>query len=501
MDFSREELEQGIQNDEFELHYQPIISLRELNVSGVEALLRWQHPEHGVLQTDHFLNELRTTGLLIEAAEQVIEESFTEWKDWISQDLVDESLFININLSKIELTSDQYVSTLQHSMEQLQPELKKLYVEIHEDRLLDLLENHEGWAKRIESIPNIEFCVDDFGLNNPSMEKLASLPVSAIKLDRDFVNPENPTKNHLKIIEHLIDFAKDCGVTVFSEGIQTSEDFENFYKFGCDFAQGAYFSKPTSGEHSWSLNEEQLKSVVHELGGPRTSTISKTSNIKIFDQLSVLLAAPSTPIRKMLDNALSDYELTHQTESSVEAIRDAFKNFSWKTLVIDDNIADQNTIHRLASSYWQSNPDGHVIILGGKTELPNLDSPSDTQKFHSLQKPVDLNDFLRILSQISFRMDQVNQNENGRSAWTSHFTDRSRRFYVLLFVGFVLFGVALGYALTAVRKQMSSMSQRSQSMSQKLNRVLNSVEDLENKEEILDSPGKLKELKEKKNSP
>lgn len=230
----------AVNEGHLELYYQPQYSLNDGSLYGVEALLRWNHPEHGLIFPDKFIPMAERSGCIEMLTGWVIAEAICQAKKW--EDL-NFSLCISVNISAMDITSltlPEKLSTLLKSSK-LNP--ARLALEITETAVMDELVTFLDILTRLR-INGTDLSIDDFGTGYSSLAQLHRLPFNELKIDRSFVINMLEDEEALSIVKTCIILGHELNMTVVAEGIETKEHMEVLCKLGCDRGQGYYFSRP-----------------------------------------------------------------------------------------------------------------------------------------------------------------------------------------------------------------------------------------------------------------
>lgn len=240
------DLHRAIAAQEFVPYYQPIINLATGATVGVEVLMRWQHPERGLLMPHAFISVAEETRLIIPMGEQLLQLACHDLSRWLEQNLVSQEFYIGFNLSVSQITQTPLPHQLNQLLAQHQLTPQQLRLEITETALLD----NVLATDIITQLSNQGFhlCIDDFGTGYSSFSYLHKLPVKTLKIDRSFVHNLMPNNRDAQIITAIINMAKSLNMTIVSEGIETSEQLHLLKELGCDSGQGFLFGEPTSSK-------------------------------------------------------------------------------------------------------------------------------------------------------------------------------------------------------------------------------------------------------------
>lgn len=231
----------ALDKHQFVLHYQPKVNLRTGTVVGVEALIRWQHPERGLVPPLDFLPVIENHAMSIEIGEWVISTAITQISKWQSTGT---SLPISVNIAAMQLQHDNFVSKLKAALE-AQPSVKPSYLELEvlETNALDNVDNVSEIMKSCINL-GVSFAIDDFGTGYSSLTYLRRLPASLIKIDKSFVQDMLDDSDDFAIVEGVIALAKSFQRDVIAEGVETMEHADALMQMGCELAQGYGIAKP-----------------------------------------------------------------------------------------------------------------------------------------------------------------------------------------------------------------------------------------------------------------
>ncbi|EOY8403911.1 putative bifunctional diguanylate cyclase/phosphodiesterase [Enterobacter asburiae] len=246
-----QELSQALERDQFELWYQPTWHAGEKTIHGFEALLRWRHPEQGVVLPNLFIPSLEQTGLIIPVGNWAIEAACRQLHFWTEQGFSQWTL--SLNLSPIQFEQPDIFPIISSMLEKYSLSPSRLILEVTEstalknlDRSIELLNafNHAG----------IVVSIDDFGTGYSNLLMLSVLPAKELKIDRSFVTSMLENEKSYKLVETIISIARTMEMNVVAEGIETEEQQAVLTRLGCDYLQGYLFSRPLPAEQvPWLL--------------------------------------------------------------------------------------------------------------------------------------------------------------------------------------------------------------------------------------------------------
>ncbi|MEU9391099.1 EAL domain-containing protein [Streptomyces sp. NPDC048324] len=236
----------ALERDEFFIEYQPLVHLGDGSVRGAEALVRWLHPQHGVLGPDRFIPLAEHTGLIVPLGRWVLEQSVRQARKWRERHDQAGPLRINVNLSPCQLTHPGLVQDTVDILERAGVEPDALCLEVTESALIGADDDLLKPLRRLAEM-GVDIALDDFGTGYSNLANLRRLPVSILKLDRSFTQgmqqfPADPVD--LKIVEGIVSLAHSLDLAVTVEGVETGAQAEQLRILGCDTAQGWYYARP-----------------------------------------------------------------------------------------------------------------------------------------------------------------------------------------------------------------------------------------------------------------
>ncbi|MEQ9366014.1 MAG: EAL domain-containing protein, partial [Leptospirales bacterium] len=246
------ELRRGLQRDELHVFYQPIISALSGRVSGLEALVRWIHPERGLVGPGDFIPLAESTGLIVPLGEYVLREVCEQLTRWQNTPLA--SLFVAVNVSARQFANADSIDRIKKIISAHASVVPRLKMEITESTVMHDVE-HSTRTLRYFNDLGISISIDDFGTGYSSLALLKSLPISTLKIDRSFVRDLSENSDDRAIISAILALSRQLKLSVVAEGIETEYQRDFLSKVECDEFQGFYFSPP--------LALEDLEKLVH----------------------------------------------------------------------------------------------------------------------------------------------------------------------------------------------------------------------------------------------
>ncbi|WP_406301802.1 MULTISPECIES: putative bifunctional diguanylate cyclase/phosphodiesterase [unclassified Streptomyces] len=236
----------ALERGEFFIEYQPLVHLGDGSVHGAEALVRWCHPQHGVLGPDQFIPLAEHTGLIVPLGRWVLQEAVRQARYWQERHSDGGPLRINVNLSPAQLHHPGLVTDTVDVLERSGLEPGALCLEVTESALIGADEDLLKPLRQLAEM-GVDIALDDFGTGYSNLANLRRLPVSVLKLDRSFTqgmqrHPADPVD--LKIVEGIVSLAHSLELAVTVEGVETGAQAEQLRELGCDTAQGWYYARP-----------------------------------------------------------------------------------------------------------------------------------------------------------------------------------------------------------------------------------------------------------------
>jgi diguanylate cyclase (GGDEF)-like protein len=241
-------LRRALERDEFILHYQPKINLHMGELSGVEALLRWNNPESGIILPNEFIPVLEETGLIIDVGRWVMEKAVNEYDRWLATSLHPPRIAVNV--SQLQLAQKEFPAVVEKILKNNASGPGGLDLEITESLIMQNLEANIPKLKAIREM-GVQIVIDDFGTGYSSLSYLAKLPVNTLKIDRSFIRDMENSSDGLAIVTTIISLAHSLGVNVIAEGVETEAQIDTLRLLKCDEIQGYVISRP--------LPEEQFR--------------------------------------------------------------------------------------------------------------------------------------------------------------------------------------------------------------------------------------------------
>ncbi|MBW4430015.1 MAG: EAL domain-containing protein [Nostoc desertorum CM1-VF14] len=251
------DLERAVENQEFRVHYQPIVSLSTNKIIGFEALIRWQHPRRGFMFPGEFISVAEKTGMIVPISYWVLREACHQLKVW-QQKFLNDQLTISVNLSSKQLLQSNLNQEIREILKQTNLDARSLKLEITETTII---ENNQSTIERLWQLQEmgVQLHIDDFGTGYSSLSYLHDFPISVLKIDRSFINQIDTSSKNAEIVSAIITLAHNLGIDVTAEGIERLEELELIEKLQCKYGQGYLFSKPVQADAVESLITQTFK--------------------------------------------------------------------------------------------------------------------------------------------------------------------------------------------------------------------------------------------------
>jgi diguanylate cyclase (GGDEF)-like protein len=241
------DLRRAIEREEFVIHYQPIVKLTTGIISGFEALVRWQHPERGLVSPLEFIPLAEETELIIPISHWVLRESCRQIRKWQLESPAMASLSISVNLSGKQFKQSGLVEYIKQTLQETDLAPACLRLEITESVVMENAEITTAMLRQLRSL-GVQLSIDDFGTGYSSLSYLHRLPVNNLKIDRSFVSQMRPGNENSEIVRTIITLARNLSMEVVAEGIETADQLGQLKALSCDYGQGYLLSKPLTAE-------------------------------------------------------------------------------------------------------------------------------------------------------------------------------------------------------------------------------------------------------------
>ena len=250
----------ALERDEFVMHYQPKIDLKTGEITGVEALVRWQHPERGLVGPLQFISIAEDCGLMLPIGKWVLRESCRQAKAW--QDTGLPPIDMAVNVSSVEFRNDEFLESVSTILTETRLEPRYLELELTESVLMQHAEFSVPLLQKLKAM-GLRLAIDDFGTGYSSLSYLRQFPIDTLKVDQSFIHEINADTDEATIISAVINMGCRMKHRVIAEGVETAEQLAFLRAHGCDEGQGYYFARPMPAMETAKLLELGMASTIH----------------------------------------------------------------------------------------------------------------------------------------------------------------------------------------------------------------------------------------------
>ncbi len=251
-------LKAAFENDEFLIHYQPVIDIHKNEVAGVEALLRWQHPEKGMIQPSDFVSVIEDCGLIVAIGEWQVQSVCKQIRIW--QDAGLENQNVSMNLAPRQFKDQDLVSVFTQAIAENNIEASSLSVEITERTLIENIGEVESTLKKLRSM-GVKVFLDDFGTGYASLAYLKEFPIDVVKIDRAFVSGIPDNEEDSAIVDAIAGLTRGLKLQLLAEGVENERQLNVLKSIGCQYGQGYYWSKPLPGNEYEQFYMNQIYNI------------------------------------------------------------------------------------------------------------------------------------------------------------------------------------------------------------------------------------------------
>jgi len=248
------DLRRAVDLHEFQVAYQPIVCLDDRQISGFEALVRWHHPEHGVISPDNFIPLAEDTGLIYAIDNLVLTDACAQVRKWQLRygETMKNGLTLNVNVSGKHFGQAMLAGQISRALEQSGLPAESLNIEITESALMDDPSMAEDILKQLKNL-GANVCIDDFGTGYSSLSYLQRFPIDVVKVDRSFINDVDDDPDSQAIVRTVFSLGESLGLKIVAEGIETPAQLAFLESEGCRYVQGFLFYKPLTADEIEAL--------------------------------------------------------------------------------------------------------------------------------------------------------------------------------------------------------------------------------------------------------
>ena len=245
----------ALERNEFALFYQPQVSVEEGLLIGMEALIRWNHPERGILTPIHFIEIAEKTGLIIQIGKWVVIEACRQHQEWIKKGF--KPLRVSVNISPLQFYQISFSNEIKAALEETGIEPSNLELELTEGMFMHNIENVVNVLNELHDL-GVLLAIDDFGTGYSNLGYLKRFPIDRIKIDQSFIRGIEKESTNMEIVRTISTLAKTMSLELIAEGVETTEEMNMVESCGCKFMQGFKFSKPLPSDEfrRWRTEHE-----------------------------------------------------------------------------------------------------------------------------------------------------------------------------------------------------------------------------------------------------
>jgi EAL domain-containing protein (putative c-di-GMP-specific phosphodiesterase class I) len=242
------ELREGLERGEFQVHYQPIVSLKSEGVVGFEALSRWAR-DGRIRMPGEFIAVADETGIIIPLNRILLQQACAQVRSWQSEFSAEPPFRISVNITPKQFAQPELASQIAQVLEETEIDPGCVDLEITENIAMKDAERSVTVLRELKSI-GVHLSIDDFGTGYSSLSRLQTFPVDAVKIDRAFVSKMCSDNENREIVRIIIMLAHNLGLSAVAEGVETAEQVQELRGLNCDFAQGYFFSRPADHQRA-----------------------------------------------------------------------------------------------------------------------------------------------------------------------------------------------------------------------------------------------------------
>ncbi len=275
------ELQRAVELDQLRLVYQPIVDLATGRLAGVEALVRWQHPERGLISPGQFIEIAEENGSILPIGHWVLREACRETGGWTRMDATPDGLFICVNVSAREIQQPGFVDGVRDTLKEAGLDATRLVLEITETALLKATPSTIATLGELRSL-GVKMVIDDFGTGYFSLSHLRQFPVDALKIASEFVQDEEAGSRSSALAGAVVALSKSLQIQTVAEGIETADQAERMRSLGCTFGQGYFFAEPLEAERIVTrMHESRLAEAEADAELPESRRVARRMRLPI----------------------------------------------------------------------------------------------------------------------------------------------------------------------------------------------------------------------------
>ena len=297
------DLRRAIAEEQFVLHYQPIVDVISGRPVGAEALVRWEHPERGMVRPDEFIPVAETTGLIVPLGAWVVETAIAQTAAWNLQRLTRRALGVSVNLSSLQLADPKLEQHVRAALSRHGLDPSKLTLEVTESTLMSDAEDAMDILNRFRDL-GVRIAIDDFGTGYSSLAYLKRLPANSLKVDKAFVDGLGISTEDTSLVTGIVGLASALDLAVVAEGVENETQLRELRRLGCEYSQGYHHSRPLPAEEfsRWLGLETEVVAEAEESAPSGDPTLGERLAALVGPRHDEVEAEPDvTPIRVQRD--------------------------------------------------------------------------------------------------------------------------------------------------------------------------------------------------------
>ena len=262
------DLRRALEREELRVYYQPVVSLENGQLAGFEALIRWQHPERGLINPVDFIPLAEDTGMIAPIGLWILKRACQQLSQWQWKSPAHRSLFMSVNLSGKQVAEPDLVGQVQEILEETHVDARHLKLEITESVVMENAELAAQLFKRLKAL-GVQLSIDDFGTGYSSLGYLHRFPLDTLKIDQSFVGRIGEAAENIEIVRTIVSLADNMGMDVVAEGVETLGQLAQLRKLNCQYGQGYLFARPANAASidTWISHKPQWQADLYPSTG------------------------------------------------------------------------------------------------------------------------------------------------------------------------------------------------------------------------------------------
>ncbi len=390
------DIRRAIEREEFELYYQPQLDLASGKITGLEALVRWNHPVHGFLPPSEFVMLAEESGLILPLGDWILKRAMLQMKEWMDAGVTDLAIAVAVNASAMQMESGDLVDLLQKLLGEIGLPAHSIELELTESLLMSNVGETQKLLQRLKAM-GIRLSIDDFGTGYSSLSYLKQFSVDKLKIDKSFIDHVTTDPNDAVIVQATIAMARSMGLTVIAEGVETEAQANYLRTLQCDQIQGYLFSRPLPASAILPLLRQHAGIAHQPVGG------NKRTLLLVDDEPNVLAS-----LKRILRR--EGYQIL--TASSGEEGLQLLAGNPVGVIISDQRMPAMSGIEFL-SRVRVIHPDIIRIVLSGYTEVNTItEAINKGEVYKFLTKPWDDDELCKTIREAFMRFEEKSRTTN-----------------------------------------------------------------------------------------